>query len=129
MTRRHSRGRGPAHDRTDPDLFFGRSRSKQSSRKDDQLCSQVQQALSEALAADFDDELLNSLWVVDVVPAPTAARLLVWVAGPPGVEAQLILERLHRASGALRAEVGAAIHRKLVPSLQFAVHAGDVEEP
>ncbi len=129
MTRRHSRGRVAAHDGTDPDLFFGRSRNKQSSRKDDQLCSQVRRALGEALAADFGDELLNSLWVVDVLPAPTAARLLVWVAGPPGADAQLILERVQRVAGALRTEVGAAIHRKLVPQLQFAVHVGEVEEP
>jgi ribosome-binding factor A len=129
MTRRHSRGRGAAHDSADPDLFFGTSRNKQRSRKDDQLCSQIQQALSEALAADFGDELLNSLWVVDVVPAPTAARVLVWVTGPPGVPAQLILERLQRVSGALRTEVGAAIHRKLVPHLEFAIHVGEVEEP
>jgi ribosome-binding factor A len=110
-------------------MFFGEPRNRRSSHKDDQLCSQVQQALSEALAADFGDQLLNSLWVVDVVPAPTAARLLVWVAGPPGVDAQLILERLRRVGGVLRTEVGAAIHRKLVPHLQYAVHLGKMDEP
>ena len=129
MTRRHSRGRRAAQDSTDPDLFFGTSRNKQSSRKDDQLCSQVQLALSEALAADFGDELLNSLWVVDVVPAPTAARLLVWVAAPRGVAVQVVLERLQRVSGVLRTEVGAAINRKVVPHLQFAIYVGEVEQP
>ncbi|MDD9940874.1 MAG: ribosome-binding factor A [Myxococcales bacterium] len=126
MGKKHSRGRGAGHDRTDADLFFGESTKKQHKRKDYQLCGQVQRALSEALLADFGDEVLNQLWVVQVDPAPTASRLLVWVAGPPGVAADVILERLQRVSGALRTEVAAAIHRKRVPHLLFAIHAGEV---
>lgn len=122
MTKRSSRGRGAAHDRTDPDVFFGESSRRQRARKDYQLCGQVQRALGEALAADFDDEVLNQLWVVRVEPAPTVSRLLVWVAGPPDVSPDEMIERLSRVAGALRVEVGAAIHRKRVPQLRFAVH-------
>ena len=109
MTARYSRGRHAAHEDTDPDFFFTESRSKRTRRKDRQLCGQVQRALGVALCASFDDEVLNELWVVKVEPAPTVARLMIWVAGPRGSSAELIMARLLRVSGALRAEVAAAI--------------------
>lgn len=121
MTRRDSRGGRPAHDDSDPDRFFGEARSRQSRRKDFQLCGQVQRALSVALAADFQDEVLNELSVVRVEPAPTASRLMVWVAGPPGSSPALIMERLGQVMARLRAEVADAIHRKQVPTLCFAL--------
>ncbi|MDH5674327.1 MAG: ribosome-binding factor A [Myxococcales bacterium] len=127
MPRKHSRGQRAAHDRTDPDLFFGESKRKQNRRKDHQLCGQVQRALSEALGADFGDDVLNQLWVVRVEPAPTASRLLVWVAGPPDVAPDVIIERLGRISGLLRTEVAAAIARKRVPHLLYAIHTGEPE--
>lgn len=126
MTRGKSRGRRPTHD--DIDTFFGESSNrKRSDRKDRQLCGQVRRALSVALAADFSDELLQALWIVDVEPAPTLARLRVWVAGPAQSDVALIIQRLDAVSGILRAEVAQAIHRKLAPSLCFAIHQGSTE--
>jgi ribosome-binding factor A len=127
MTSRHSRGRDAAHDDTDPDSFFGESRSKQTRRKDRQLCGQVQRAVSSALGANFDDDVLNELWVVKVEPAPTVSRLMIWVAGPEGSSAELILARLLGVAGALRAEVAATICRKQVPTLSFAICDGQDE--
>jgi ribosome-binding factor A len=132
MTRKHSRGLGDerpdaAHDDTDPDSFFGESRSKQSRRKDRQLCGQVQRAVSSALSSSFDDEVLTDLWVVKVEPAPTVSRLMIWVAGPQGSSAELILARLLGVAGALRAEVAQAICRKQVPTLSFAICDGHEE--
>lgn len=59
--------------------------------------------------------------VVKVEPAPNVSRLLVWVAGPAGSSVEMILARLSAVSGALRAEVAAAIQRKQVPHLSFSV--------
>jgi ribosome-binding factor A len=129
MTRRHSRGREAAHADFDTDLddFFRASRRKQNKRKSRQLCSQVQRAVTSTLGADFDDELLNALWVVKVEPAPTLSRLMIWIAGPEGSSAELILTRVLGVTGALRAEVAAAIHRKQVPTLMFAICDGRAE--
>ncbi|HKP59659.1 MAG TPA: hypothetical protein VJV78_23205 [Polyangiales bacterium] len=88
----------------------------------------MQRALSSALGADFDDEVLQELWVVEVEPAPTVSRLMVWVAGPRGADAELILARLSGVAKALRAEVAQAIHRKQVPVLSFAICDGLDEE-
>lgn len=126
MTSGKSRGRRPAQrdpiDHDDTDTFFGESKHRKSSvRKDRQLCGQVRRALSSALGADFSDDVLQSLWIVDVEPAPTLSRLRVWVAGPAGSDATLILQRVHAVAGVLRAEVAQAIHRKLVPALCFAI--------
>ncbi|MDD9935036.1 MAG: hypothetical protein OXT09_15600 [Myxococcales bacterium] len=126
MPRRNSRGRTAAYDDIGAGAHHDASRDKQYRRKDYQLCGQVQRALAEALAADFGDEVLNRLWVAHVEPAPTVRRMLVWVAAPPETPAELVLERLAAVKDALRAEVGAAIHRKRTPFLLFAIHdAGD----
>jgi ribosome-binding factor A len=125
MDRRHSRGarsnERAAHDETD---FFSDSQSRKTQRKDRQLCGQAQRAISLALS-DLDDEVLSALWVVKVEPAPTASRLMIWVAGPRGSSATEILARLHAASGILRAEVASAICRKQVPVLAFAISEGE----
>ncbi len=128
MGKRESREHYAAHDDADLDLFFGESRRKQSKRKDFQLCGQVQRAIATALYADFDDELLNGLWVVRVEPAPTVAHLLVWVAGPPGSSVEHILTKLHAVSRRLRHEVAATIERKHTPELSFAVCDHEVLE-
>ena len=119
MTRGFSRGKPAGHD--DTDTFFDDSKRRKFSRKDRQLCGQVQRALSSALGADFDDEVLQSVWIVGVEPAPTVSRLRVWVAGPRGSNAALILRRLEGVAKALRAEVAQSIHRKQVPTLLFAI--------
>ena len=129
MTSRRSRGRGAAQDGTDPDFFFGDSRRKQGRRKDFQLCGQVQRAIADALG-ELGDEVLGSLWVARVEPAPTASQFMVWVAMGDdvrhGLRADAILARIARVEGFLRAEVAAATRRKQVPTLPYAVWT---EEP
>src|SRR5262245_40752308 len=124
MSKNFRRGPEAAGRDAGMDAFFRKSRRKQIRRKERQLCEQVGRAVNDALCAELDDEVLNSLWVVKVEPAPTTARVLVWVAGPRGSSAELILNRLATAVGVLRAEVAATIHRKQVPMLSFALSDG-----
>ena len=133
---RHSRGRRAAPDGSDPELFFFASETDSDSdsdsyserrrhrRKDAQLCAQVQRAIDDALACELDDELLAGLWVVRVEPAPDVSLLRVWLARGPDrapFDVDDVLARLAAAHGVLRAEVAAAIHRKRVPALTFAL--------
>ena len=86
-----------------------------------QLCRQVQRALSLCLGGECGDEVLRSLYVESVEPAPDASRLLVRVIMPRSMHISPIevLGRLDRVSGTLRAEVARAITRKRAPELSF----------
>jgi len=95
-------------------------------RKAKQLCRQVAETLDLVLSGDCRDELLQSLHVISVVPAPNSSRLLVTVSADLPVEEFdrqeiFIVELLERQTGRLRAEVAASINRKRVPSLVFYV--------
>lgn len=93
-------------------------------RKALQLCGQVARVLSEALAAD-PDELLQSVLIERVDPAPDTARLLVTAIPmgplPPGIGPAQLAARLNAAAVPLRAEVAAAITRRKAPALAFQV--------
>ena len=116
MTRKNKRGRR-APDASE--LFGGPSGgNRRDRRKEAQLCAQVREALSLALADVEDDEILE-LFVLDVVPAPDAGRLAVQLELPAGADPDAIRERLDRLKGRLRGEVASAIHRKKTPSLVF----------
>ncbi len=93
---------------------------RREAQKAAQLCSQVREALSLALAAVEDDVLLD-LFVLDVTPAPDSGRLRVTVDVDGGHDHAHVLGRLDRHMGALRAEVASAIHRKKTPTLVFEV--------
>lgn len=114
---------GP-EDGLDPRDFFKPARSRRDSRKDWQLCRQVFETLNYVLSGDSHDDVLRSLLVAEVSPAPDATRLLVTIQpldvgeGPDPV---LILHRLQQAVGRLRAEVGRSISRRKVPELVFRV--------
>ena len=94
--------------------------ARREAQKAAQLCSQVQEALSLALAA-IEDEILLDLYVLSVTPAPDAKRLRVTVDVAGGHERDEVLERIDRHMGRLRAEVTSAIHRKKTPALVFEV--------
>ena len=101
-----------------------RTGSHKDSRKAKQLCRQVAETLDMVLSGDCRDELLQSLHVISVVPAPNSSRLLVTVFADLPVEIfdrREILERLDDQTGRLRAEVAGSINRKRVPSLVFHV--------
>lgn len=89
--------------------------------KTQQLCRQVQRALSLVLAGECDDDILRELYVDAVLPAPNASRLLVRVSVPPGMSISFIevLNRLERVHGHLRQAVAHAITRKRAPELTF----------
>ena len=104
----------------DAELFFGNPTSRSHERKDQQLCEQVHQAISLALA-EFDDETLADLRVASVLPNPHIGRLQVQLEALPGTDVQNVQSRLARASGRLRSEVASSIHRKKVPTLSFCI--------
>ena len=57
----------------------GRFCNHKENRKAKQLCRQVAETLDLILSGDCRDELLQSLHVISVVPAPNSSRLLVTV--------------------------------------------------
>ena len=94
-------------------------------RKTLQLCSQVADTLNYVLSGDCDDELLQDLQVMSVVPAPNASQLLVTVYPVVATEASFdpaeVRRRLLAAVGRLRSEVAASITRRKAPKLLFQV--------
>lgn len=98
------------------DLGSGGARAPRAKIKDAQLCAEVRETLSLALA---EDDRLEALVLLDVIPAPDATRLLVVIEVDGDVEEARAL--LERTSGWLRSEVAAAIHRKKAPTLTFDV--------
>ena len=89
--------------------------------KDLQVCRQVYDALSYALA-DFDDPVLDELVLVSVTPAPNASRVQVtFQPSQAGLDPELALARLSEVSPDLREEVAAEITRKRVPELVFRI--------
>jgi len=100
-----------------PEIRGGRSRG----HKDLQVCRQVADAVSWFLA-EVDDPVLTELTVVQVVPAPSAARVLVTLV-PVGadVDPDDALARLHAVTDDLRAEVAAEVHRRRAPELAFRI--------
>jgi ribosome-binding factor A len=102
---------------------LGRPRKK-GDRKARQLCAQVAETLSLVLSGECGDELLQSLQVVAVDPAPDASQLMVTLrAGLPGetIDPNEVMVRLAAISGKLRCDVAAAITRKRAPKLLFQV--------
>jgi ribosome-binding factor A len=93
-------------------------------RKALQLCGQVARTLSCVLSGECGDDVLREIIVEAVQPVPNTSRLLVTVTLAPsaaGVEPATVLQHLHSASGMLRSEVAAAIHRRKTPELVFRV--------
>jgi len=115
-------------DGLDPRQFLRPSRPRVRNRKALQLSGQVMDTLSYTLAWECRDEVLQDLTIVSVTPAPNSSRLLVLVRQPPDRAPALVLAHLQRASGMLRAELAAAIHRKRVPELTFQIAAPEEAE-
>ncbi len=110
-------------DGVDPRELVRDSSRKKTSRKTYQLCGQVAETLSHVLAGQSGDDVLRSLQVVSVAPAPDVSRLMITVAPQPSerTDPLVVLERLGRASARLRCEVAAAITRRKTPMLVFRV--------
>lgn len=107
------------------DELFGEhtsSRRRSSLHKDEQLCEQVFQVLTYAMA-DLADEVLRGVVVESVRMSPESGRLLVTVISD---DARLdaideLIARLERSRGRLRSEIASGIHRKRTPELGFRV--------
>lgn len=104
-----------------------RSRDRQLSHRFDnktrQVCALAERALTLALS-EFDDPLLQSLQVSQVLPAPTIARLLVVVqpiVAVSGDQIGRILAALEAHRGFFRSELAAELNRKKTPELTFTI--------
>jgi ribosome-binding factor A len=96
-------------------------RGRTRGHKDLQVCRQVADAVSWFLA-EVDDPVLAELSVVQVVPAPSAARVLVTlVGGVADVDPDDALVRLRLVSEDLREEIAAEVHRRRAPELAFRI--------
>ena len=103
-----------------------RERGGRRHHKDLQLCRQVFDALTYALA-ELDDPLIDELVLASVVPAPSSSRVQVTlVPTREDVDADSALERVLEVSDELREEVAAEVNRKRVPELVFRI--GRVDE-
>jgi ribosome-binding factor A len=119
-------GRNPHDDRKDG------GDGRKESRKCRQLCRQVGEALDGVLSGEIPDDLLRSLRVAAVEPAPYSSRLLVTVVTDLAAEEadqELIRQRLQQHAGRLRCEVAASINRRKVPTLAFQVIRRVVPDP
>jgi|GEM_PF-799095 len=129
--KRNRRGHEPRREgRARPDLaslFFEEGNHNQEStrrsriNKTMQMCRQVQRRLDLALGGALDDPVLSGLWVHRVVPEPGGRALIVEVVVDDPARADAVRQRLVAATGRLRSEVAAAIHRKRTPQLHFVV--------
>ena len=89
--------------------------------KDRQVCRQVFEALSMALA-EIDDPLIDDLALMAVDPAPDAKRVLVSLqATRTDTDLDAAYQRIQELAPELRAEVAAEVHRKQVPELIFKI--------
>ncbi len=114
-------------DGIDPKVLFRPESRRRDDRSVRRLCSQVREALTYALA-DCHDDLLQSLFVADVTPAPDATRLAVRLELATAGDVAAARERLAIAAGMLRSEVAHGIHRRRAPELTFHVVAtGEVD--
>jgi ribosome-binding factor A len=104
----------------------GGGSGRSENRKARQLCRQVAESLVWVLSGDSPDDVLRSLRVAAVDPAPHSSRLLVTVVTDDTSDPQAILERLRQYSGRLRCEVAASINRRKVPTLVFQVVAAEI---
>jgi ribosome-binding factor A len=121
---------GP-EDGVDPRYVHRAPAPNRGARKTLQLCKQVERELSLALAGDCADPVLGDLQVISVDPAPNSGRLLVTVSPSPSaapLDPTEVTTHLARASGKLRCEIAAAIHRKKTPELTFCVLATGVQD-
>ncbi|MBL9012759.1 MAG: ribosome-binding factor A [Myxococcales bacterium] len=96
--------------------------------KDLQLCRQVSDALAFALA-EIDDPVIDDLVLASVVPAPSAARVLVTlVPTRADIDEDVALDCVRELADELREEVAAEVTRRRVPELVFRIgHAGELQ--
>ena len=96
--------------------------------KDLQLCRQVFDALTYALA-ELDDPLVDELVLASVMPAPSSARVLVTlVPTRDGIDTDVALDHVREHAEELREEVAAEVNRKRAPELVFRIGRPDEQQ-
>ena len=112
-------------DGVDPRQFFKTEKHRNKRNyKFLQLCQQVTETLSLAMASEFDDERLHNLEVVSVERGADASQMVVNVRTDISCnfrETEEILELLSGVGGQLRCIVASAISRKRTPNLTFRI--------
>lgn len=94
-------------------------------RKDLQLCRQVFDALTYALA-EIDDPIVDDLVLASVVPAPSSSRVQVTlVPSRDDIDVDAALAAVREYSDELREEVAAEVTRRRVPELVFRIGRPD----
>ena len=94
-------------------------------RKDLQLCRQVFDALTYALA-EIDDPIVDDLVLASVVPAPSASRVQVTlVPSRDDIDVDVALAAVREYADELREEVAAEVTRRRVPELVFRIGLSD----
>ena len=94
-------------------------------RKDLQLCRQVFDALTYALA-ELNDPIIDDLVLASVVPAPSAARVQVTlVPSHDNVDPEDALSRVREVADESREEIAAEVTRKRAPELVFRIGRRD----
>ncbi len=94
-------------------------------RKDLQLCRQVFDALTYALA-EIDDPIVDDLVLASVVPAPSSSRVQVTlVPSRNDIDVDVALAAVREYSAELREEVAAEVNRRRVPELVFRIGRPD----
>ncbi len=89
--------------------------------KDLQLCRQVFDALTYALA-ELEDPLVDELRLTSVMPAPSSARVLVTlVPTRDDIDVDVALDHVREHAEELREEVAAEVNRKRAPELVFRI--------
>lgn len=89
-----------------------------------QLCAQVRRSLELSLMGECNDELLQSMMVEKVEPAPDDKHLRATFAvvdPKQDLDKSEVIARLEAARPILMAEVARAISRRKVPEIQFEV--------
>ena len=94
-------------------------------RKDLQLCRQVFDALTYALA-EIDDPIVDDLVLASVVPAPSSSRVQVTlVPSRNDIDVDVALAAVREYRDELREEVAAEVTRRRVPELVFRIGRPD----
>jgi len=98
-----------------------RDRSRRIEQKTQQLCRQVQRALSLALGGQVMASALDDAFVTEVSAVAGCGRLVAHIAVPAGHSMSAALKALQDRTPQLRAIVAGHINRKRAPELSFVV--------
>ena len=117
-------------DGVDPREYFKSRRNQKENRKTQQLCQQVARTLNLCIN-DCDDLLVESMFVIAVIPAPDSSCLMVHVlCDVDDFDHNDAMVAIQNQTTRLQFEIARSIHRKRVPNLLFwvSVAGGERDE-